>query len=167
MIDTVLRSVRALLAVLRVLAAVLLIASVCLNFANVIGRYFFSASIEWAEEIILFLMVGCVFLGQGVVAWRGTYLRMDIFVTMMPPKIRDALNLFADLVLIVAAIAVVVFAMPVIRDLWNFDQRSQGANFPLVYPQAMVPIGFSIMALLVALRLLTGGERDTPAEPRH
>jgi C4-dicarboxylate transporter DctQ subunit len=167
MIDTVLRSVRALLAVLRVLAGLLLIASVCLNFANVIGRYFFSASIEWAEEIILFLMVGCVFLGQGVVAWRGTYLRMDIFVTMMPPKIRDALNMFADLVLIVAAIAVVVFATPVIRDLWNFDQRSQAANFPLVYPQAMVPIGFTIMALMVALRLLTGGERDTPSEPRH
>jgi hypothetical protein len=36
-----------------------------------------------------------------------------------------------------------------------FDERSQAANFPLVIPQAMVPIGYSLMALLVAVRLLT------------
>ena len=29
----------------------------------------------------------------------------------------------------------------------------------MVIPQAMVPIGFAIMALLVVLRLLTGGDR--------
>ena len=33
-------------------------------------------------------------------------------------------------------------------------QRSQAADFPLVIPQAMVPIGLSIMAFLVAVRLL-------------
>ena len=80
MIDHVLRGVRALVAVLRVLAGVLLVASVALNFANVVGRYFFSASIYWAEEIMLFLMVGCVFLGNGVVAWSGRQLRMDVIV---------------------------------------------------------------------------------------
>jgi hypothetical protein len=44
----------------------------------------------------------------------------------------------------------------VIRDLAAFDQRSQAADFPLVIPQAMVPIGLSIMAFLVAVRLLVG-----------
>lgn len=167
MIDTVLRCVRVLLAALRVLAGLLLVVSVALNFANVIGRYFFASSIEWAEEIILFLMIGCVFLGNGVVAWHGRQLRMDVIVNMMPPRVRDALHLFAELVFIAACLTVVVFAAPVIRDLWNFDQRSQAANFPLVIPQAMVPIGLAIMALLVTLRLITGGERDAPDQPRH
>ena len=49
-----------------------------------IGRYFFNASIYWAEEIMLFLMVGCVFLGNGVVAWSGRQIRMDVIVGMMP-----------------------------------------------------------------------------------
>ena len=62
---------RALVSALRVMAGVLLAASVLLNFANVIGRYFFNASIYWAEEVMLFLMVACVFLGNGVVAWSG------------------------------------------------------------------------------------------------
>src|ERR1700674_2288794 len=103
MIDIVLRSVRALLSILRVLAGVLLVASIGLNFANVIGRYFFNASIYWAEEAMLFLMVGCVFLGNGVVAWSGRQIRMDVIVAMMPAKVRDALNLLSELVLIVTA----------------------------------------------------------------
>jgi TRAP-type C4-dicarboxylate transport system permease small subunit len=156
MIDGLLRSVRGLLATIQVLAGILLAASVALNFINVIGRYFFSASIPWAEEAMLFLMVGCVFLGTGVVAWSGRQIRMDVVVSRFPPRVREALDVFSELVCIATAITVVVFAWPVIRDLAEFDQRSQAADFPLVIPQAMVPIGFSIMAFLVAVRLLVG-----------
>lgn len=158
MTDTILRGVRALLAVLRVLAGVLLAASVLLNFANVVGRYFFSTSIYWAEEVMLYLMVACVFLGNGVVAWSGRQLRMDVVVKMMPARLETALMLFSELVFIAVAIVIVVFAAPVIRDLWLFDQRSQSADVPMVIPQIMVPIGLAIMAALVAIRLLTGAK---------
>ena len=57
---------------------------------DVVGRYCFSASIYWAEEVMLFLMVGCVFLGNGVVAWSGRQIRMDVVVGMMPEKVREA-----------------------------------------------------------------------------
>ena len=160
MIDNLLRGVRALLAVIRVLSGVMLVASVALNFANVIGRYFFSVSIPWAEEAMLFLMVGCVFLGNGVVAWSGRQIRMDIIISRLPPKIREALDLFSELVLIATTVTIVIFAWPVIRDLAAFDQRSQAGDFPLVVPQALVPIGLAIMALLVAVRLLTGQRRS-------
>ena len=167
MIDTVLRGVRALVAILCVLAGALLVASVTLNFINVIARYFFNASIFWAEEAMLFLMVGCVFLGNGVVAWSGQQIRMDVIVDMMPEKIREVLNLFSELVFIVTALMIVVFAWPVIRELYNFDQRSQSAEVPLFIPQALIPIGFSIMALLVIVRLITGGDRDAPGASSH
>jgi C4-dicarboxylate transporter DctQ subunit len=165
MTDTILRGVRAFVAVLRVLAGVLLMLSVALNFANVIGRYFFSASFYWAEETMLFLMVGCVFLGNGVVAWSGRQIRMDVVVGMMPAKVRAALQLFSELVLIATAMMIVVFSWPVIRDLYNFDQRSQSAEVPLYIPQSLIPIGLSIMAFLVAVRLLTGG--DKPSTSGH
>jgi TRAP-type C4-dicarboxylate transport system permease small subunit len=162
MIESVLKAVRALLVVIRAAAGILLVASVALNFANIIGRYFFSVSIAWAEEIMLFLMVGCVFTGCCAVAWEGRQIRMDVVVSMMPPKIRQALALLSELVFIATAITVATFAWPVITQLAAFDERSQAANFPLVVPQAMVPIGYTLMALLVALRLLTrrrGGRR--------
>ena len=82
---------------------------------------------------MLFLMVGCVFLGNGVVAWSGRQLRMDVIVGMMPPKARDALDLLAELVLIGTSLTIVSFAWPVIRDLFMFDQRSQSADVPHVH----------------------------------
>ena len=115
MIENLLRGVRGLLAVIGVLSGVLLSLSVLLNFANVIGRYFFNASIPWAEEAMLFLMVGCVFLGNGLVAWSGRYIRMDIVVNMLPAKARALLALFSDLVFLATTITIVVFAWPIGR----------------------------------------------------
>ena len=167
MTEKLLRLVRALVAVIGALSGVLLVASVALNFANVVGRYFFNASIPWAEEAMLFLMVGCVFLGNGVVAWSGRQIRMDVVVRMLPPKVREALDLFSELVFLITAVTIVIFAWPVIRDLAEFDQRSQAADFPLAIPQAMVPIGLSIMAFLVAVRLLVPQLRRKSQIPGH
>jgi TRAP-type C4-dicarboxylate transport system permease small subunit len=158
MTDAVLRIVRGFLAFARAAAGILLMCSVAINFANIIGRYFFSISISWAEEIMLFLMVGCVFLGSGPVSWANRQIRMDVLVNMMPTKVRHVLELLSDLVFIVTALLLAWFAAPVIMDLAAFDERSQAANFPLVIPQAMLPIGLTIMAILVAIRLLMRGK---------
>jgi C4-dicarboxylate transporter, DctQ subunit len=167
MTDKLLAGAQKFVAVLRVIAGVLLVASVTLNFVNVVARYFFNASIFWAEEAMLFLMVGCVFLGNGVVAWSGRQLRMDVIVGMMPAPVRKILALVSELILITVCLMIVAFAWPVIRDLTLFDQRSQSADIPMVIPQVMVPIGLAIMALLVFLRLLTGGDRTRAGGSGH
>ncbi len=155
MIETVQKGVGWLLAFTRTASAVCLMASVVINFINIIGRYFFSVSIPWAEEIMLFLMVGCVFSGCCAVAWQGRQIRMDVIVTMLPPRLRDFVERLSELVMVATAAAVTWFAWPVISQLAAFDERSQAANFPLVIPQALIPIGYSLMGLLVAVRLLT------------
>src|ERR1700704_2905862 len=127
MTDYLLRGSQKFVAVLRVVAGVLLAASVALNFVNVVARYFFGASIFWAEEIMLYLMVGCVFFGNGVVAWSGRQLRMDVIVGMMPETLQKFFALLSELAFIVVAFLIVWFAWPVIWDLWAFDQRSQSA----------------------------------------
>lgn len=152
--NRVVTGVRWLLAVTRSAAALFLITSVGINFINIIGRYFFSVSIPWAEEIMLFLMVGCVFTGCCAVAWEGRQIRMDVVVMMLPSRLRELINLLSELVMVGTAAAVTVFAWPVVTQLAAFDQRSQAADFPLFIPQAMVPIGYSLMGLLVGIRLL-------------
>jgi TRAP-type C4-dicarboxylate transport system permease small subunit len=158
-IDGIVRGVRGLLAITRTAAAIFLISSVAINFVNIIGRYFFSVSIPWAEEIMLFLMVGCVFTGCCAVAWEGRQIRMDVAIGMLPAKLRELVNALSELAMIATAAAVAYFAWPVISQLAAFDERSQAANFPLVIPQAMVPIGYTLMGLLVALRLVVQWRR--------
>jgi TRAP-type C4-dicarboxylate transport system permease small subunit len=159
--DRIVTGVRWLLAVTRTAAAVFLITSVGINFVNIIGRYFFSVSIPWAEEIMLFLMVGCVFTGCCAVAWEGRQIRMDVVVAILPARLRDLIEILSELVMIAAAAAVTVFAWPVVSQLAAFDQRSQAANFPLYIPQAMVPIGYCLMGLMVAIRLLMRSHRGS------
>jgi C4-dicarboxylate transporter DctQ subunit len=169
MIDILVTGAGWLLAITRTIAGVCLLGSVTINFINIIGRYFFSVSIPWAEEIMLFLMVGCVFTGCCAVAWEGRQIRMDVVVSMMPAKVRMLFGLLSELALIASAAAVTAFAYPVISQLADFDERSQAANFPLVIPQAMVPIGYTLMALLVALRLVVRGSQGAggPDTSRH
>lgn len=155
MVEAIHKGVGWLLTLTRTISAICLLGSVMINFVNIIGRYVFSVSIPWAEEIMLFLMVGCVFTGCCAVAWQGRHIRMDVLLMALPPRIRAYFDLLSDLVLIGAAVIVTVFAYPVITQLAAFDERSEAANFPLVIPQSMVPIGYSLMALLVAIRLLT------------
>ena len=153
-IEVIVIGVRWLLAITRTAAALFLIASVGINFINIIGRYFFSVSIPWAEEMMLFLMVGCVFTGCCAVAWEGRQIRMDVVLALLPLQLRELIEVLSELVMIAAAATVTFFAWPVITQLAAFDERSQAANFPLVIPQAMVPIGYTLMGLLVAIRLL-------------
>ena len=164
MIDGVVKGIHWLLAITRTAAAIFLISSVAINFVNIIGRYFFSVSIPWAEEIMLFLMVGCVFTGCCAVAWEGRQIRMDVAIGMLPPKLRELVDALSELVMIATAAAVAYFAWPVISQLAAFDERSQAANFPLVIPQAMIPIGYSLMAILVEVRLLHRPSRASGAD---
>ncbi|HKT18748.1 MAG TPA: TRAP transporter small permease [Stellaceae bacterium] len=166
MIEAIHKGVHGLLAVTRSLSAIFLISSVAINFANIVGRYAFSQSFTWAIEIILFLMVGAVFTGCCAVAWENRHIRMDVFLRILPPRIGGLLALLSDLVLIATAALVAAFSYPVISQLAAFDERSAAANFPMVIPQAMVPIGYSLMAILVAIRLLTGRRHGNGGAPR-
>jgi TRAP-type C4-dicarboxylate transport system permease small subunit len=153
------RSAHALLTALRVAAGAMLVLSVAINFANIIGRYFLSVSIPWAEEMMLFLMIGAVFLGIGPVGWLGRHIRMDVVVSLLPPRAREVFEIFSDVVTIATCAMLAVFAWPVMTMLAELDQRSAMANIPLVVPQAVVPFGLSLMALLIAVRLLVHGVR--------
>ncbi|HEX3505939.1 MAG TPA: TRAP transporter small permease [Xanthobacteraceae bacterium] len=169
------KAAAALMTVLQVAAGAMLIGSVGINFANIIGRYFLSVSLSWAEEVMLFLMIGCVFLAAGPVGWMGRNIRMDVVVSALPERLRAAFEIFADLVTIATCIALAIFAWPVMTMLTELDQRSDSANIPLVIPQAAVPLGLLLMALLIGMRLVVQGvrhddvisSRGASTEPEH
>jgi C4-dicarboxylate transporter, DctQ subunit len=146
--------VQALAASIQALSAALLLVAVAINFANIVGRYVFLSPIASAEEVMLFLLVGIVFLGNSVVGFEGKQLRMDVLLQALPPRLRHALEVLADLTMIAVCGALIVLGWPAIEMLAEFDQRSQAADIPLVIPQALVPIGLGLNAFLVGARLV-------------
>lgn len=158
MLAIFIKTIKGLVAAIDALTATSMIVAVLLNFANIIARYIFSSPIASAEEVMLFLLVGIVFLGNSVVGWEGKQIRMDIFVHAMPRRIQVALDLIADLAVIGVSAVLVVIAWPVIDMLIDFDQRSQSADIPLAIPQSLIPIGLGLMVILVTARLLLRGQ---------
>src|SRR5215471_4817825 len=157
------KAIRLLVSAILALSAISLLIAVALNFANIVGRYVFLAPIASAEEVMLFLFVGTVFLGNSVVGWEGKQIRMDVLLHALPTPWRRALDLVADLAVIAVSITIIVVGWPAIEMLAEFDERSQAANIPLVIPQALVPIGLALNAILVAARLFEefrSGRRD-------
>jgi C4-dicarboxylate transporter DctQ subunit len=146
--------VQAIVAFIQALTAVLLLITVAINFANIVGRYVFSSPIASAEEVMLFLLVGIVFLGNSVVGFEGKQLRMDVVLQALPARLRHGLEVLADLTMIAVCVALIVLGFPAIEMLAEFDQRSQAAEIPLYIPQALVPIGLGLNAFLVGARLV-------------
>jgi TRAP-type C4-dicarboxylate transport system permease small subunit len=146
--------VRGLVVGIQGTTAVLMLIAVALNFANIVGRYVFFQPIASAEEIMLFLLVGTVFLGNSVVGFEGKQLRMDVIVQAMPPVLRRSFEVAADLAMIAVCVILIVLSWPAVSMLAEFDQRSQVAEIPLVIPQALVPIGLGLNAFLVGARLI-------------
>ncbi len=165
--NTFMRCVDALLAVLRMAAGAMLVASVAINFVNIVGRYVFSVSISWAEEAMLFLMIGCVFFGAGPVGYLGRHIRMDVVVLALPPRARKFFEIFSDLVTIATCVMLAVFAWPVVSMLAELDERSDTANIPLVIPQSALPLGLLLMAFLIAVRLIVRGPGRADIRPRE
>jgi TRAP-type C4-dicarboxylate transport system permease small subunit len=147
-------AIRGLVVGIQGLTAVLMLVAVALNAANIVGRYVFFSPIASAEEIMLFLLVGTVFLGNAVVGFEGKQLRMDVILHALPPAVRRGFDILADLTMIAVCVILIVLAWPAVSMLAEFDQRSQSAEIPLVIPQALVPIGLGLNAFLVAVRLV-------------
>ena len=148
------KAIRAFAGGILVLSAISLLIAVALNLANIVGRYVFLSPIASAEEIMLFLFVGTVFFGNSVVGWEGKQIRMDVFLLVLPAPLRRVFDVLADLAVIVVSVVLIWVGWPAIQMLAEFDQRSQAADIPLVIPQALVPIGLGLNAILVAARLV-------------
>ncbi len=145
---------RGLVAGIQGVTALMILIAVALDVANIVGRYVFFRPIASAEEFMLFLLVGTVFLGNAIVGFEGRQLRMDVILHALPPALRRALDIAADLTMIAVCVTLIVLAWPAVQMLAEFDERSEAANFPLVIPQALVPIGLGLNAFLVGIRLI-------------
>jgi TRAP-type C4-dicarboxylate transport system permease small subunit len=145
----------------------MLIAIVAINAANVIGRYLLSAPIAWAEEVMLYLMFGAVFVCNPAVTWDGAHIRMDVVARALPRGIRRALEAIADVVSFAVAALLVYASVPIVVQLFEFDQRSDAAHVPMALPQGTIPLGFALAALALFARELSGKARDAAAGPEE
>ena len=57
-------------------------------------RYVFGIPVVWVPEIVGYLMVLLIFLALGETMLAGSHIRIDLFVSRIPKRLRDMLEPF-------------------------------------------------------------------------
>jgi len=143
----------AALTVPRTIIGVAILGSIAINFANIVGRYVLLAPIIWAEEIMIYINVWCVFIGCILVTWDGRHLKMDLFSVMLKSPWKEIVNTLTAVGFVLICIFVVLQSWTVSGMMARLDQRSVVAEIPMVVPHAAVLIGFGAMLIVLLYRI--------------
>ena len=144
---------RILIASVRTIVGAAIFVSIAINFANIAGRYLFSAPVLWADEILDYLMVWSVFLGAVLVTWEGRHIKMDLISARIGSPASRILNAITVAVFAAVCAFMLVQSWTVISMSRAIDQRSVAAEIPMALAHAGVLLGFAGMLLAVLFRL--------------
>ena len=126
---------------------------VVIVFANVIARYYLSASLAWSEEVARFMLIWLVFIGAVLAYVNDEHLGLDIIVQLFPRRIRYGLAVVADLLIMVAIYLVIHGGAVLMRDSWEWG--SPATDTPYGYVYTVVP-ACGILLLLQTIGKMVG-----------
>ncbi|MGE4533608.1 MULTISPECIES: TRAP transporter small permease subunit [Halomonas] len=171
MTATVLRGWDGLLAILRwtsMAVLVFMMASICYD---AIMRYAFAAPTSWSLEINSFLLVYLAVLGAAEAQRHDAHIRITFFKDQLPPRVRGAIDLLTALAgMVFCAILAWRGGIMALQALEYGERVSSSLGTPMVYPYALLPIGFAALGLqflidaaCALLRLRHGHDPEAPA----
>jgi TRAP-type C4-dicarboxylate transport system permease small subunit len=135
------------------LIAILFSAIVVVGGLQVFNRFVLNQSLSWGEEFMVYANVWMVFLAIPIAYNRGSHIGMNLFVKGLSARAQSALALVVDLLWLVLATAIVIYAAVVMGVASNQASPAMGLRIDRVYLSLVV--GWSYMALL-ALRRVAG-----------
>ena len=98
--------------ILMFVCKILLIGDILITCWSVAGRYIpFITDPHWSEEVVLTLMVYMTVLSASLAIRRAAHIRMTAFDRYLPDKVVKALDLLADIAVLVLGIYLVVYGI--------------------------------------------------------
>lgn len=153
------------LAVVRAAAAVWVVSCFVIMtvavWVQVGGRYFFNYSIASSVEVATLAQIWMVLVGAGIAARQDLHARIDALVNLFPLSVRRLLTAAAALLGLVFLLAIVVGAVPMLRQ--GQFQTTPSLGLPMWVPYLGLVIGplyFAAEVLEMAARQWRG---DAPA----
>jgi TRAP-type C4-dicarboxylate transport system permease small subunit len=144
------------------LAAVAVALLIVIMLAQVVSRYVFSSSLEWADELALLAMIWAVLIGAVGVTRRSEHIHVSVFYNKLPRPLRITAIILARLLTIAAFLALAWYAYHVLAN--GFHRRSTVTGLSVWWGKLPFFIGgaaITAMALLVlAENLATVLRRD-------
>ena len=124
--------------------ALLLILMVLCSGAQVFMRYVVNSSLAWSEELSRYSFVWSGFFAIGYAYRKGSSLRIDAFVTILPKKVQKFLGLFNDVLGIILFVILLRASGNVIVEMSATGQVSSAMRMPIQGLYMAPIVGFII-----------------------
>jgi len=130
---------------------------------QVIMRYAFSSSLNWAEEACRHLWIATTCLSIGYCTKKKSALRVDMIIEMLPGVLKKIMIVFIDLIGIAAYGYLFVESITTLKGTIASGQTSTALEMPMWILFLFLMIGFFLATVRAVEQLI---ERFTKKEPR-
>jgi TRAP-type C4-dicarboxylate transport system permease small subunit len=124
--------------------AVFLLIMVLASGAQVFMRYVMRSSLSWSEELTRYLFVWTAFMSIGYCYRKGSSLRIDALINILPSKIRKALEIIVSLITLALFILLVTVSKNTMMSRATQMQVSPAMQMPVSWLYASTVVGFTI-----------------------
>lgn len=145
---------RVLIGVLTVMVTAIMI--------QIVGRYVFSSTPSWTEEVARMCMAWVTMLGSAALVRRDDHIAVTAVIDACPPTLARALLALRDALILVMAGGLAYYGYGLV--LVGGRRTSPALEIPMFYPYLAIPVGAVLIAVMLALRRLECAERDVKSE---
>ena len=113
---------------------------------EVLRREVFAYSSIWGEEIVRYSFIYLAWIGASAAVRERAHIRIDVLFNFCPAKVKAALYILGDLVMLSVAVIALVWSMDSVMTAIKFGSVTHGLRVPFALFLFAVPLGFSLMA---------------------
>ena len=136
---------------------------------EVIATSFLAWSQPWAVEYASYFLALTLFLGSAWALRTGGHIRVSALLALVPPRVARLIDLAGSIFALgVIGWVAVALVSQALRTLELGSVSYYPSRTPLVYPQALLALGFVLLALAFlarVLRLAVGLAPEAPFTP--
>ncbi|MGI6700557.1 MAG: TRAP transporter small permease [Christensenellales bacterium] len=121
-------------------------------FIQVINRYFFGKSFQWAEELSILLMIWVAFLGSVLAIRSDSHSRIDFLVKKLPERIKKIVDVFNYLVCALFAAFLAYYSLDIVKA--KMDIISTGLPISTAFWPLAVTVGGGLMVVYLVIMAL-------------
>jgi len=146
-----------------VVAAALIFASVLITCQMIFVRFVLNQSTIWQTEAVVYMMIGATVIGLPYVQKLRGHVNVDLLPLLLPQPVRNVLAVVVLAVSLAVAGLMAWYGFELFHIAWERNWKSDTVwGVPLWIPYAVVPLGFGLYILQLAVDLFRVRRGETP-----
>ncbi len=145
-----------------IIAGIAFVITIVIVVINVMCRYLFNVTFQWAEEMASICFVWVVFVGAASAYKHNMHIGIDVLVNLFKGKTKKALVLLVDIVLVVTNFVLIFLSAQFA--IYGSVKPTGVLRIPYTYINIAATVGFTLMAIYSVGFLITDIKKKETVE---